>query len=154
VMGAKRALASERWTQTAEAEFWTSFGRLAQAAREVGVLNGPVHVPVHASGFWPRLRKLVTYPAAIPGAMLVFVAVALMLGWVWAKTLAVTIDSERALLRGCLVPGSENLAVTDAFPNPPKPGFGVDEKTIMAGCAHILASLENKLGNAQLIGTV
>src|SRR5262245_23762254 len=53
VMRAKRALASERWTRTAEAEFWTSFGRLAQAAREVGVLNGPVRVPVHASGFWP-----------------------------------------------------------------------------------------------------
>jgi hypothetical protein len=151
VMRAKRALATEKWTRTAETEFWTSFGRLAHAARDVGVLNGPVPEPVQANGFVPWMRKLVTFP----GAIVVFVSLIVMIGWLWAKTVAETVDGERVALRGCLVADSEAKSATDVATllfapksdAPVKP----DDASQLAACGHILVALEGKLGKAQRV---
>src|SRR5262245_26666102 len=143
VMRAKRALATEKWTRTAEAEFWTSYAQLAHAAREAGVLNGPIPKPVKATGFVLGLRKLVTFP----GAVVVFISLVVMCGWLWAKTLAETIDNDRVNLRDCLVSGSKDKRTDDIvaaiFGDPAKPALTArsDYQRTLTSCAHILAAL-------------
>lgn len=154
VMRAKRALATDKWTRTAETEFWASFARLSQAARECGVLHGPVTEHVQASGFLPWLRKVATFP----GAIVVLLSFVLMAGWLWGKTLAETIEGERASLRYCLQTGAPEYdpainPAAAAAPHEPDKGLStaLSEPSRIASCDHILASLEDKLDRAQAV---
>jgi hypothetical protein len=158
IMRAKRAVATEKWTRTAESEFWTSYAQLAQAARAAKILNGPPAVPVQPNSFLNWLRKVATFP----GAMVVALALVVMLSWLWAKTLAETVDNDRANLQGCLVAGSEKKtadAVAPAiFGDPTKPASATatrpTHEETLASCAHILAALEDKLAKVQGVASL